>query len=776
MTHQKDRDALANDAANAQMTIDGGTYTGSTDDELDAVGIWAGELIIKDGTFSAQLGFGVGVWGGTATIEGGTYPDSRYYSAVQVGSNGTLNIKGGDFTVADITKPYTSLYAYGTTTISGGNFYGEIMDDGSHLTIQGGNFMAGSKLNLYGKEPAITAGNFDGCTIIGRPSSAAARVINGGTFTNLKHLEGVCVPDGSTASFTFDDATVSNIFLADGIYDGTIEKISYMKPGDITGGRVSDSLTEKLTRGLTVGKIFSTPESDGYCNIIDSAVVTLKVNVDPNVVITPMVGNPDNAYQNVRVGLSGSSNPSYIRSQSWEFSAGNKIVLQVSNVRTDETYSFKGFLDENENPVAGYTEEISETKKTYISEPFVIDKDMTITAKFAVPNEVNEAQAKEWYEKYSAGTTWQITSEEDMLCFAYCSNILEKDFSNCIVELTKNLNFDGYSYVPVGDSDAHAFKGTFNGNGHTLKNITVKAIRGITHVGVFGKISGAVINDLKVEKISVESDSGDNPSAGGIVGTVAGSSTLNRCEVSGTYISAHFGGGLVGWAGTVTINDCKVSGVKVVGGYTADGAGLVGMSYGTNISGTTVTGVDAESAFIGHGYGTVAIADVTVSDNTSKNVIGIQSDGTCTFEGGSISINNDNGALIGNNTGKLTVKEGTYNVDISESLAADSAVKMGEEGTVLSKDKAIIATEGTYKSGVSDKGTFDQMDIFQENLNALSSGKATYTLTATDSTGTTKTATKEVDYGTECYGDGNIKFGLIVAGIPDGTTVNVELQ
>lgn len=67
--------------------------------------------------------------------------------------------------------------------------------------------------------------------------------------------------------------------------------------------------------------------------------------------------------------------------------------------------------------------------------------------------------------------------------------------SQTIYALTNNLDFSG---ITMG-MGSEGFKGVFNGLGHTLLNIKT------TENGVFGKVSGGTIMNLKVDNMSIES-------------------------------------------------------------------------------------------------------------------------------------------------------------------------------------------------------------------------------------------------------------------------------
>lgn len=183
------------------------------------------------------------------------------------------------------------------------------------------------------------------------------------------------------------------------------------------------------------------------------------------------------------------------------------------------------------------------------------------------------------------------------------------------VELLADINLSEFQeWTPIGNPETVnngnylgsytgiAFKGVFNGGGHTIRgfNPTVKVPANGTF-GLFGVLDGATVKDLNIEtdlKISAEGQ-GD---AGVLVGTAI-SSTIQNVKVSGKITSTGTGdtkrfalSGLAGFVfntgtGTSSIKDCTTS-LTVnadCGSNTGNGAG--GAMYG-GIAGFVTTAQD----------------------------------------------------------------------------------------------------------------------------------------------------------------------------------------
>ncbi|NIP22318.1 MAG: hypothetical protein GWN67_00505, partial [Phycisphaerae bacterium] len=119
--------------------------------------------------------------------------------------------------------------------------------------------------------------------------------------------------------------------------------------------------------------------------------------------------------------------------------------------------------------------------------------------------------------------------------------------------------------VRAGRVTVAVFQGTFNGNGHSIRNMTIDAAGGEC-IGLFGYLGDeAVINDLSIEHARVAGERH--------VGVLAGinNGTVSYCRSSGS-VSGEYGvGGLIGTSsGRVACCKSKTSitGKRMVGGLT----------------------------------------------------------------------------------------------------------------------------------------------------------------------------------------------------------------
>ncbi|MBR1962052.1 MAG: hypothetical protein IKA26_03745 [Alistipes sp.] len=149
-------------------------------------------------------------------------------------------------------------------------------------------------------------------------------------------------------------------------------------------------------------------------------------------------------------------------------------------------------------------------------------------------------------------------------------------------------------WTPIGTSD-HAFSGSFDGSGYTVRNFQVTALEG--HAGLFGYITlGGPIQNLTVENVKIVA----NHYAGGIVGR--GYVNIENCHVNNVDITLSVknndwsdkAGGVIGqmMEGSSTTKNCTAKNVSIKG-Y-RDLGGIAGMAHNNN----TVTGCSVENITI----------------------------------------------------------------------------------------------------------------------------------------------------------------------------------
>jgi len=139
----------------------------------------------------------------------------------------------------------------------------------------------------------------------------------------------------------------------------------------------------------------------------------------------------------------------------------------------------------------------------------------------------------------------EIKSVEDLKAYAEKVNNGQGKIGDSLV-LMNDLNLDNQEWTPIGNTEKYPFRGTFDGNGKTISNLSISSV-------------------------------GDYPGLFGVLGDKACIKNLNLkdCKVSGR---DHVGT-LVGELkdGTITIENCTVTNATVSGNH--DLGGLIGKNY-----------------------------------------------------------------------------------------------------------------------------------------------------------------------------------------------------
>lgn len=156
---------------------------------------------------------------------------------------------------------------------------------------------------------------------------------------------------------------------------------------------------------------------------------------------------------------------------------------------------------------------------------------------------------------------YEISTAQDLLDFATLVNNGENK-SNAI--LTADINMSGINFDPIGTysdyngvrgyGDGTVYRGTFDGNGYIISNLTVTTNEKI-ETGLFGRANGATIKDLGIKNAKVSN------TAGVRAGILAGE--LYNCNVSNVYTTGKVTttdnkqkGGIAGESAESILTDC----------------------------------------------------------------------------------------------------------------------------------------------------------------------------------------------------------------------------
>ena len=202
---------------------------------------------------------------------------------------------------------------------------------------------------------------------------------------------------------------------------------------------------------------------------------------------------------------------------------------------------------------------------------------------------------------------YQISTAEGLKWFRDKVNSATKaaDTQIC-AELTEDIDLSGEEWSPIGIGQSfhwgiRSYSGTFDGKGHTIKNLTIDN-SSAQYVGLFGYVYGGTIRNLTVSG-SVKGSG----HTGGIAGLANGGTfenCANLCEVQGDSTAGGTTGGIIGFAyhgDTLIVRDCynvgSITGRHAGGiiGQCNNGLETISNCYNAG----TVTGTANAGAIIG---------------------------------------------------------------------------------------------------------------------------------------------------------------------------------
>ncbi len=255
---------------------------------------------------------------------------------------------------------------------------------------------------------------------------------------------------------------------------------------------------------------------------------------------------------------------------------------------------------------------------------------------------------------------WISTNES-----CWCSNFLQTE--DIDASDTQNWN-EGAGFSPIGN-EYQLFQGTYIGGNHIINELYINR-PGSDFIGLFGNISGAVVETLGVTNINVTG----NNEVGSLVGWNT-ESPISECYASGRVSGNGTTGGLIGGGVESTLVACYASG-NVTGNERA--GGLVGSSNYSTLYRCyflrSVSGGDDVGGLVGHSYySTINKSYASIHANGDINVGGLVggNSGSIISEsyatgivngnlrvGGLVGINNN--STLNDNYAKCTITGNNY--------------------------------------------------------------------------------------------------------------------
>ena len=185
------------------------------------------------------------------------------------------------------------------------------------------------------------------------------------------------------------------------------------------------------------------------------------------------------------------------------------------------------------------------------------------------------------------------TAYDPYLIKTAASMMRMKDYPDAHFALAADIDMEGYPWTPI------PLETSFDGNNHTIYNLTINPYVTSDEIGLFSTIG----RNVKVSNLTIENYSINMPSknyVGGIAG-YAGASTISNCHIKLTkeksIVGGNHVGGLVGRVYGTTITDCSV--LSTTSSIVIIGNSHVGGAIGGNLngySGLEMTNIKVEAS------------------------------------------------------------------------------------------------------------------------------------------------------------------------------------
>ena len=328
---------------------------------------------------------------------------------------------------------------------------------------------------------------------------------------------------------------------------------------------------------------------------------------------------------------------------------------------------------------------------------------------------------------------YQIANGSQLAYFAKKVNAEEygEKYADTYFELTEDIDLGGKEWTPVGETVADlimggheyfVFSGNFDGNGYTIKNLTIGTETSPYSgdvCGLFGATSGT-IEDVVLENVSINYVGGNHSSGygfrmgGALVGYSMGD--IVNCTVigldmkagsDGSYVALNSIGGLVGIQdGDTTVSHSRVSG-KI---EESTKKGNVGGFVGTLAKGSSAKycGADVSVEVTGNGRGIAVGGFVGIGNGVTIDETLIEN---C-YATGNITGAEYAGGFVGNISG-LNISNCYAKGDVSNSFVCASFM-----GTDAASNNYYGTVKNCYATGlVSDISSSAYAFAMQDTMN-----------------------------------------------------------
>lgn len=181
------------------------------------------------------------------------------------------------------------------------------------------------------------------------------------------------------------------------------------------------------------------------------------------------------------------------------------------------------------------------------------------------------------------------------------------NFLDCTIKLAKDIDLNNKNWTPIGKSE-NVFSGTFNGQGHTIKNLWIQDSE-LENAGLFGYVDQGELTSIKMENVNISA----KIKAGAIVGNFliknpdAKKAIISDCHIINGNIKTELNlvSGIVGQFASsgakveLKLMDCSASNIEITAkGGTGEAAGIAAQVWNETSSSFIISGNTADGAII----------------------------------------------------------------------------------------------------------------------------------------------------------------------------------
>lgn len=321
----------------------------------------------------------------------------------------------------------------------------------------------------------------------------------------------------------------------------------------------------------------------------------------------------------------------------YNVTGGLALLLGIELVATQTTFEKDGYNGDSYDIDAEYP--VVEGVSTFSGEPDYSWIENNTDAEIYVLNSADAVVALRNILEGSAPATLAEGEETFKPSFEDKTIVL-----NCDVDLyQEDENGEPICFDPIGSYRFdQAFMGTFDGNGHTIRNLyqnTWALDNGYYYydcgLGLFGAVENATIKNVVIDGANISGES----ALCGTIAAVAHNTTFENITIKNANVAdyQYYSGGIVGWAsGEINVINCNIDESTTIGAQWGDFDNSIGGVIGGASAGAKIKLVDCTIACRIDAYNDVTSSYKWYAYRRAGMIIG-NSNATTTIDGRTVA-------------------------------------------------------------------------------------------------------------------------------------------